>query len=338
MTSSVQILPRHAKASRPPHVVFVAISPIQALDLVGPFEVFSRVARLGLARGYRLSVVHTGAVHASCGLSFGPSTHYRRLEGSPDTLLVAGGEGAERGEFSADLLRWIARTARRSRRVGSICTGAYVLGAAGVLDGRRAVTHWAFCRDLAQRYTKVSVEMEPIYIRDGKVYTSAGITAGIDLALALVEEDYGATVSRRIAKDLVLYLRRSGDQAQFSNVLAMQASDRQPIAELVAWINDHLHEAVSVDRMAAHLAISPRHFARIVVKETGHPPGKLLELLRVEAAKRMLETSNIPVKQISSSCGFGNSSSLRRAFARWLHLSPQDYRQRFHRSAGAAPP
>jgi transcriptional regulator GlxA family with amidase domain len=321
MTSSVQIRP---------HIVLVAVSPIQVLDLVGPYEIFDKVARGGLARGYRLSIVQTGALRASCGLSLGPSMHYRKLTGPVDTLLVVGGEGAERRQHSPELIRWIRARAKRARRVGSICTGAFLLAEAGLLDGRRAVTHWAYCETLAARHKNLAVEMEPIFIRDGNVYTTAGVTAGFDLALALVEEDYGATVSRRIAKDLVLYLRRAGNQAQYSSLLAMQAADRRPIADLVAWMHDHLDEPLSVERLAGRVAMSPRNFARVFSAETGHSPGRFVELLRTEAAKRMLETSHLPVKTISASCGFADASSLRRAFSKRIHLSPQHYRLRFH--------
>jgi len=330
MTSTVQILPGRRLQGRPPHIAFVAVSPIQVLDLIGPYEIFDRVARECLAAGYRLSVVHTGELHASCGLSLSPSMHYRNLKDSVDTLLVVGGDGVERGGYSPDLVRWIRRRAARARRVGSICTGAFLLADAGLLNGRRAVTHWAYCAALAARYRKIDVEMEPIYIRDGNVYTTAGVTAGIDLALALVEEDYGAAVSRRIAKDLVLYLRRSGNQAQYSNLLDLQAADYQPIQDLIAWMNDHLGERLSVDRLAARVAMSPRNFARVFAAKTGYTPGKFVELLRVEAAKRLLETSRAPVKRISASCGFANGSSLRRAFGKRIHVSPQNYRLRFH--------
>jgi transcriptional regulator GlxA family with amidase domain len=331
MTSSVQILPKRAASSRPRHIVFVAVSPIQVLDLIGPYEIFDRVRREGMAQGYRLSVVHTGRLRASCGLSFGPAQHYRNLKGVADTLLVVGGDGVERADYPPDLVKWIRRRARHSRRVGSICTGAFLLGAAGLLDGRRAVTHWGYCRELARRYQRISVELEPIFIRDGNVYTTAGVTAGIDLALALVEEDFGVAISRRIAKDLVLYLRRSGNQAQFSTLLALQTSDRKPIEEVIAWMNDHLDERIAVEQLAERAAMSPRHFARVFAAETGHPPGKHLELLRVEAARRMLETSQLSVKQISAGCGFADPSSLRRAFAKCLQVGPQTYRERFRR-------
>jgi len=305
------------------------VTPIQVLDLTGPFEVFSRVSSFGLAAGYDLSVAEVRRTQATCGLSIGPAQKYSSVAQRIDTLLVVGGEGIEDGRYPDHLLQWLRRQAGRVRRLGSICTGAFLLAHAGLLDGRNAVTHWAYCQRLAQQYRRVKVQPEPIFIKDGNLYTSAGITAGIDLALSLVEEDYGAAVSQRIAQDLVLYLRRHGNQAQFSRLLDMQVASRQSIQDLITWINENFAERITVDGLAASVGMSPRHFARIFVQETGLAPAKFVETVRLEAAKRMLETASASVKQIACRCGFQDNSSLRRLFAKRLRLSPAEYQKRF---------
>ena len=329
MTKSAQILPSSQKSSWKPHIVFLSVPPIQVLDLTGPFEVFSRVSRFGLGEGYELTVAEVNPTRATCGLSIGPSQKYSSIKKSIDTLLIVGGEGIEDGCYTGDVLRWIKRKAARTRRIGSICTGAFLLAHAGLLDGRNAVTHWAYCQRLAQQYRRIKVQPEPIFVKDGNVYTSAGITAGIDLALSLVEEDYGTHVAQRIARDLVLYLRRHGNQAQFSHLLHMQEVSRRPIQDLITWINENVRNPITVDSLAGIVGMSPRHFARIFLEETGFAPAKFVETVRLEAAKRMLETSQAPIKEIAFSLGFGDSSTLRRIFAKRLQISPDQYRKRF---------
>jgi transcriptional regulator GlxA family with amidase domain len=329
MTTNAQILPRTARSRGKPEIVFLTIPPIQVLDLIGPYEVFSRVARFGLAEGYKLTIAGAGRTEAACGLSIGPSKQYGRVRGPIDTLLIVGGEGIETRRYDRKVLDWLKRKAARVRRLGSVCTGAFLLADAGLLEGRNAVTHWAYCQRLAKEFPQINVQPEPIFIKDGSVYTSAGVTAGIDLALALVEEDYGLAVAQRIAKDLVLYMRRHGNQAQFSSLLTMQSANRQPIRDLIAWMNAHIRESITIESLAEQVAMSPRHFVRVFAGETGQPPSRFLEVLRVEAAKRMLESSDVPLKEIAPSCGLGHPSTLRRIFAKRLQLSPEDYRKRF---------
>jgi len=259
-------------------VVFLAIPPVQILDLTGPFEVFARCG------GYRVELASSngsGLVASSSGLTLTGARHYRDLRGPIDTLMLPGGDGAEELLCDADFLSWLRRTSRRVRRLCSVCTGASVLAAAGILDGRRAVTHWRWCGRLQQQFPKVKVERDPIFIRDGRIYTSAGITAGLDLALALVEEDHGSQRALEIARDLVMFLRRPGGQAQFSALLAAQTSDHWPIQELQAWIAGHLTSDLSVTALAARCRMSPRHFARLFAAGQGITPARFVEQARV---------------------------------------------------------
>jgi transcriptional regulator GlxA family with amidase domain len=227
------------------------------------------------------------------------------------------------------MLEWLRKRAKDARRVGSICTGAFLLASAGLLDGKRATTHWRFAGLLKKWYPKVIVDSEPIFVRDGKMFTSAGVSAGIDLALAMVEEDHGTKVALEVARDMVLYLRRSGGQSQFSTVLATQTTGRDTLRELQGWILEHLHEPLTVETMAAQAAMSPRHLSRLFLKEFGATPARFVENLRVESARRNLEESRDGIKEIADHCGFGSAESMRRAFQKVLHTPPSTYRDRF---------
>ncbi len=307
-------------------VVFAVVPPVQILDLTAPYEVFARCG------GYRVELISAASnddVTSSCGLIMHGAMDYRKLRGSVDTLLVPGGDGAEQLLCDTAFLRWLHAMSRRVRRIGSICTGAALLGAAGILDGRRAVTHWKWCRRLAESFPKVSVERDPIYIKDGKVYTSAGVTAGIDLALALVEEDHGQKRALEIARDLVIFLRRPGGQSQFSSLLAAQVSARRPIEDLQAWIMENLNRDLSVEALAKQCGMSPRHFARVFAAEKRLTPGKFVEQSRVEAARALLESSNETIKEIAARCGFGSLDSMRRSFTKILGATTREYTERF---------
>jgi transcriptional regulator GlxA family with amidase domain len=246
-----------------------------------------------------------------------------------DTLIVAGGTGTRRAEEDEALIGWLREAAKRSRRVTSVCTGAFLLARAGLLDGRRATTHWASCADLVERYPAVAVEPDPIFVRDGNVATSAGVTAGMDLALALVEEDLGRDVALEAARWLVLFLKRPGGQAQFSAQLAAQSAAREPLRELQAWIVDHLGDDLSVPALAARACMSERNFARAFKAETGMTPAAYVEALRVERARLALESGGEPIEAVARRCGFGAVETLRRAFVRQLGVSPGAYRDRF---------
>ncbi|MBV8106543.1 MAG: DJ-1/PfpI family protein [Hyphomicrobiales bacterium] len=288
-------------------------------------ELVDLVAAAGGARPYVFRVVAQGGegVTASAGvaLAAGPLT---KLDEALDTLLVAGGEGAEAAAENPVLVDWARERATQTRRVASVCTGAFLLAAAWVLDGRRAATHWMACAKLAQRFPAVHVEPDPIFVCDGPVWTSAGVTAGIDLALALVEEDLGRSVALAVARFLVVFLKRPGGQTQFSAALALQAADDK-FGALRDWINGHLASDLSL----SVLADQARSFSRRYAEATGHTPARAIERLRVGAARGLLSESRLPVKGIAQRCGFGSEETMRRSFLRLLAATPQDYRARF---------
>ena len=306
---------------------------VQLLDVTGPVQVFASandiVAEAGGARPYALRVVAQGGqgVTASAGLvlAAGPLPPIgERL----DTLLVAGGEGAEAAAEDPALVDWVRERATQARRVASVCTGAFLLAAAGVLDGRRAATHWMYCAKLAQRFPAVRVEPDPIFVCDGPVWTSAGVTAGIDLALALVEEDLGRAVALAVARYLVVFLKRPGGQAQFSAALSLQAADDK-FGALHEWINGHLGDDLSLSILADQAGMSERSFSRRYAEAAGQTPARAIERLRIDAARRLLSDSRLPVKRIAQRCGFGSEETMRRSFQRLLAVTPQDYRARF---------
>ncbi|WP_246196074.1 GlxA family transcriptional regulator [Aquisphaera giovannonii] len=318
-------------------VVLLAYPGADLLDVAGPCAVFDAFghapdgAREGTAPGYRLEVVSAGGgtrVETSCRVALVAGRDYRSIRGTVDTLLVAGGEGAWRAARDEPLLRWLRRMAPRVRRIGSVCTGAFVLAAAGLLDGRRATTHWELCPRLARDHPAVAVEEEPIFVRDGNVYTSAGVTAGMDLALAMVEEDHGHDAAMRIARHLVMFVRRPGGQPQFSAALDLQAAERRPIRELQAWIAGHPSGDLSVGALAARVHMSPRNFARVFRDEVGQTPARFVERVRVEAARRLLEESAAGLDRVARECGFGGPDSMRRSFLRVLRVAPSKYRGR----------
>ncbi|RJL32170.1 GlxA family transcriptional regulator [Bailinhaonella thermotolerans] len=311
-------------------VVFVIYPGFQVLDLTGPHEVFSQAVRL-TPGSYRMETAAAagGAVRAGSGLGVVASMTTAECAGDIDTLVVVGGTGRDEAVLDGELIGWIASAAGRSRRVASVCGGAFLLAAAGLLDGRRAVTHWAGCERLAREYPRVTVDPDPIFVRDGNVWTSAGITAGMDLALALVEEDLGAETARAIARRLVMFVQRPGGQAQFSAQLAAQAPSREPLRELVAWIAENLDADLSVPALAERAGMSERHFARVFAAQTGRTPAAYVEDVRLEAARRLLETTGTTVDRIARTCGFGTSETMYRVFRRTVGVSPGQYRRHF---------
>lgn len=327
--------------SAPKRIVFLAAPDTQIVDVAGPFQVFVRAAELfgrehpSVPSPYAVELASTNAsrmIRTNCGLRLQAHRTYHSLRGSIDTLLVAGGSGLDKAAKDQRLIQWLRSKVAGARRFGSICTGAFLLAAAGLLDGKRATTHWKWAGELAERCKNTKIDPDPIFIRDGKMYTSAGITAGMDLALALVEEDLGAPVAVQVAREMVLYLRRPGGQSQFSAALTLQSSDRSPIADLQAWMLENLSADLSVERLAHRCGMSPRNFARVFTGEAGLTPYKFVERLRVEAVRRRLEESDDKLDQIAAHCGFGSPDSLRRSFMRIFHVSPSDYRSRFSRS------
>ncbi len=321
----------------PRRISLVAYPDFETLDVTGPFSVFAGTARwLREVQGvknetYIVEVLgaEVGLLRASGGLGVMVDRSFRTIRDGIDTLLVAGGPGTRRAVQDNELLAWLRRIAPRVRRLGAVCTGSFILAKAGLLDGKRATTHWAWGAELARRYPQVIVDADPIFIRDHNIYTSAGVTAGMDLALALVEEDYGREVALQIARDFVLYLRRPGGQSQFSTLLVAQSKDREPLRELQTWIAENLEADLSVLALARRVAMSPRHFARVFTHEVGMTPGQFIEKMRVEAARRRLEESPHGLKHVAADCGFGSADTMRRAFLRTLRVAPTVYRSRF---------
>jgi transcriptional regulator GlxA family with amidase domain len=311
-------------------VVITGPPPVQILDVTGPLEVFSG------APGYEIVLASPEAgdvLRTNRGVSLAGAIPLSDVSGSMDTLVIVGGPGAESGSYDPGFLEWIAHAAGRSRRVASICTGAFMLAAAGLLDGRKAVTHWAFCDRLAREFPGVRVDPDPIYLHDGAVYTSAGITAGIDLCLALVEEDHGHAVALNVARQLVMFLVRPGGQAQFSHSLSHQAAASQPLRELQVWILEHLRDDLTVERLAERIGMSARHFTRVCLRETGMNPGQFVDRMRVEAAQRLIDSSAMGLKEIADDCGFQTADSMRRTFLRVIGITAGEYASRFTRTA-----
>lgn len=322
---------------RPHSVAMVAFADAQILDVVGPLEVFSRAARLLSDEGRRGPLPYTveilartrGRIVTSSGIGLLANRSLAEVRGGIDTLFVSGGRGTDAALRDRALIRWLRRMAPKVNRLASVCTGAFILAEAGLLDGKRAATHWHSCARLAQRYPRVAVDPDPIFVREQNVFTSAGVTAGMDLALALVEQDHGAQLARQVARELVLFLKRPGGQSQFSANLALQTADRAPIAELQSWMADHVGADLSVEAMARRVSMSARNFARVFAKSAGVTPARYVERLRVEAARRRLEETRAGVDEIAAQCGFGTSESMRRAFQRTLRVSPTSYRTGF---------
>ena len=310
-------------------VVFLAYDGVELLDVAGPSNVLSAATRLvAPAAGYALELAarERGPV-ATSGFQLVAERALRDLRGEIDTLVVPGGFSAQLE--GAHLVAPIRRLAPRCRRVAAVCSGAFLLADAGLLRGRRAVSHWAACAMLRERHPDLQVEEDAIFIRDGKVWTSAGVTAGMDLALALVEQDLGSAVALEVARWLVMYLRRPGGQSQFSAPLAAQRAERSALSAALQWAADNLRADLSVRALARRVGMSERNFARLFVAEVGVTPAAWVRKLRIEAARRALETSRNPVKQIALRCGFASAEALHHAFQRSLRTTPLAYRSRF---------
>jgi len=346
----VKLLHPNSNPPRERRVVILAVAPAQLLDIAGPTEVLAQAGRLhalergedgntgGFAPLYGITcliVPRPGMPTTSAGLDLVSTTSEQALlEGAPfDTLVVVGGEGARTRGDEITIQHLIRHLAPRARRVVGVCTGAFILAAAGLLEGRRVTTHWRWCAELAHRYPGLQVEPEPIYLRDGNIWTSAGITAGMDLALALVEEDHGHTLALAVARELVLFLRRPGDQKQFSSVLSAQTGPTARLGDLLAWMAVNLHRPLPVDTLAARAGLSPRTFARVFLEETGLTPARLVERMRVEEARRRLENGRTGLTAVAATCGFQTEETMRRSFLRQVGTAPGEYRDRFQRIA-----
>jgi transcriptional regulator GlxA family with amidase domain len=319
--------------SKPRRIVFVAYEGALILDIAGPLQAFATANFLAAngAPPYRIDVVSPrgGVVTTSSGLPIVTQSVARQRSAAIDTLIVVGGAGVHEAVRDARLVRWIARQGTAARRVCSVCTGAFLLAATGLLTGRRAVTHWASVALLQERHPDVRVEEDPIFVQDGRLWTSAGVTAGIDLALALIERDLGRDTAMLVARRLVVFLKRAGGQSQFSAPLNAQSADDGTFQTLQTWMAEHLGGDLRVERLAERTRMSPRNFARLYTAKTGTTPAKAVEALRLEAARRALEETALPLKAVAHRCGFGDEERLRRTFVRRLGVSPSQYRGRF---------
>lgn len=320
----------------------VAFPDVEVLDITGPFEVFN-FANLGLIRqGIAQENVYTlkllaekpGPIATMSGLHIVAEDMYGDPNAVFDTLLIPGG-CIEKVLNNEMLITWIKAMSSRVRRLVSVCTGAFLLAEAGLLNGRKATTHWDFCQPLAKSYPGIQVEPDYIFIKDGHIFTSGGITSGIDLALALLEEDWGRDLALYVARYLVVFLKRPGGQSQFSNYLTNEASHRTDLRDLQAWIMEHIHQDLNVESLAERMAMSPRNFARLFLTETGMTPAKFVEMTRIDRARHLLETGDLSVEMIAGKTGFNDAERMRRAFIRQLGVNPQNYRQRFSRATVA---
>jgi transcriptional regulator GlxA family with amidase domain len=318
-------------------VAIVVFDGVQPLDVVGPHEVFAGANSVLAQRGsddprYRLVTVgvRRGPVTSESGLQLVAAASIAALEPSSiDTVLLPGGDGVLAASSDCALVSWVAQTAGHARRTVTVCSGTFLAAAAGLIDGRRVTTHWARGAQLASRYPDADVDVDPIYVRDGKLWTSAGVTAGIDLALALVEHDLGVDVAQIVARWLVVFLRRPGGQSQFATPVWTQPAEREPIQAAQALVHGEPGADWSVAVLASRVGLSPRHFTRLFQRDIGVSPARYVERVRVDVARRLLESERAGVATIASRCGFGTAETMRRAFLRHVGVAPDHYRQRF---------
>lgn len=318
-------------------VVIIAMPDSLSLDCVGPTDVFSCANQMlqlhgNQGEGYRVIVASATPelkVTFNNGLTIACETSIYQITEKIDTLLIAGFSSGHIWDNYPELIDWLKSHARDLRRICSVCIGAFVLAESGFLTGKRATTHWQFCKELSSAYEGIHVKPDPIFVKDEQIYTSAGASAGIDLSLALVEEDFGRKISLQVAQTLVLYLKRPGNQSQFSNLLSHQLSCKTPIRELQQWMMSNLKENLDVKHLSDLVAMSPRNFARVFAAETGLTPAKYTERLRIEASKRYLEATALSIDEIAHEAGFGSQDSMRKIFMRNLNTTPHEYRNLF---------
>ncbi len=310
-------------------MIVVGFPDVQALDVVGPLEVFAMANRHGADPAYATALVSASGrpITTSSGLSLATERVTRRAP--IDTLVVAGGTGTAAAMADARLIAWLRDAAMSARRVTSVCSGAFLLAQAGLLDGRRVTTHWSACDTLARTFPAVDVDADRIYVRDGDVWTSAGVTAGMDLALALVEQDHGGDLALAVARQLVLFAHRPGGQSQFSAQLAVRRAEREPLREALAFVAEHPEADLSVPALARRAAMSVRTFARAFRQEVGTTPAAFVQRSRVEAARRLLETTDRKGHDVARACGFGTVETMHRAFQRTVRTTPGQYRRLF---------
>jgi transcriptional regulator GlxA family with amidase domain len=322
--------PRHVKTPRT--IAILAVPGVQLLDVSGPLDVFAEANAQSGKQAYRLRVVATvaGPIVSSSGVRLVADAMISDKSSTAlDTLLVAGAPNAANGSASPQVIEWLRKTAPSARRYGSVCSGAFLLAEAGLLKGRRVTTHWAVAEQLARAYPTLRVEADAIHVRDGKLRTAAGVTAGLDLALALVEEDLGRDIATRVAAQLVMYFKRPGGQMQFSRSGEAEPVGRSALQEVQRWAAAHLAQDLSITSLAGRMGLSARHFARLFTHEVGVTPATWVEQARISAARRLLESRQAVPKQVASRCGFADIDTFRRAFVRVVGVTPAEYRKRF---------
>lgn len=345
MTIIRPILPKNdyiciAMIQKTKHIVFLVIPGATLLDITGPYEVFSQAQesiRTNKATTKSPYELHTLSVHkkkkvcTASGMIIQCTENIHTFTHPIDTLIVPGVPNSQTAQYklSRNVLKWMAEQAGKVRRICSVCTGSFFLAEAGILTGKNVTTHWETCDLLANRYPGIRVDNHPIFIKDGNIYTSAGISSGMDLALALVEEDFGKSFALEIARQMVLYLKRPGSQSQYSTILSHQKTDYQPILTICDWIREHLHEMMTVENLSKKTAMSPRNFARVFVRETGTTPARYIDKLRVETACRYLTDTSLSLKEIASLCGLGSPDNMRKIFFKNIRISPLEYRKNF---------
>jgi transcriptional regulator GlxA family with amidase domain len=322
--------------SRTRHIIGLIYENANSIDISGPLQVFDTASRLLMESqqtkqaAYLVETVAeyitplplTGGLQAIAHYDFSTMP-------TPDTLIIPGGQGAPLVVQNSETITWVKQTARNTRRLASTCTGAFILAKAGLLDNREATTHWQYAHTLRKNYPAIKVNDGAIFIKDGGIYSSAGVTSGIDLALALVEEDWGQALALSVAKQIVVFFRRSGGQSQYSPLLQMQAQQESRVYTTQQWILAHLHETLPLEKVAAHAAISPRHFARLFKRDTGNTVGEFVTCARLDAARSLLTSSSLPIALISEQVGLGHSENMRRLFTQYFNTNPSQYRQHF---------
>ncbi len=316
-------------------VGFLAFPGVMMLDLAGPMDAFGTVGKLDQSSPYELVVIGLTPreIRTSSGLMLKPDTTISEPL-DLDTLIIPGGQGSRAGSIAGQVCPWLGSVAPRIRRVASVCTGIYLLAPTGLLDGRRVTTHWAHCADVGRRFPKLTMEPDAIFLKSDRYYTSAGITAGIDLSLALIEEDLGTQVALRVARNLVVYLKRPGGQRQYSEPLRLQAEASDQLSGLLPWMMKNLHEDLSVEALADHTSLSRRQVTRIFAGSFGASPAEVVEDLRLDQARLLLLESGALVENVARAVGFSSADSFRRAFSRKFGVSPKQFRAPF-RSADA---
>ncbi|WP_076594160.1 GlxA family transcriptional regulator [Herminiimonas arsenitoxidans] len=315
-----------------PTVAILVFPGVQALDISGPLDVFSEANRfLAHNNRYHLEVIGTahGLMQCSNGLPIAAHRHYSEVSESFDLILVAGGPELPQHPRDEALLTWLRDTALRSAKYGSICNGAFLLGHAGLLDEKTVTTHWNDAATLARMFPKTKVDTDRIFLQDGNLYTSAGVTAGIDLSLYLLSNDYGAEVSLNVAKRLVVFMQRRGGQSQFSPYLTSYVEESSPVSIVQQYVLAHLDQELTVDILANIVSMSPRNFARVFVRDTNITPAEFIESARLDAARALLESNNDPMKKVAYLCGFHNANQMRNVFIKRLGITAMQYRANF---------